>query len=980
MLISSSSAIRLGLICALAAPCSAARADEAAHTDALSLPQEVSFNAHIRPIFAQHCVSCHGGVKQASGLSLIYRETAVAPAESGLEPIVPGAADESYLIDRVSDPDPDMRMPPADHGPPLSEHEVALLRQWIDEGADWDQHWSFIAPRPQEPPTVERDDWPRDPLDRFVLAKLEAAGLEPAAEAARATWLRRVSLDLIGLPPSPEEYAALEHDNRPDAYERAVDRLLASPYFGERWASMWLDLARYADTVGFERDPHRDIWPYRDWVIRAFNEDMPFDEFTVKQLAGDLLPEATLADRLATAFHRNTQTNTEGGTDDEEYRTAAVLDRVATTWQTWLGSTFRCTQCHSHPYDPFTHEEYYKFVAFFNTSRDTDLKDDEPWLRVPNDVADWPEAQQRDARILQLRHALFERQSAVLSDESQWTPLKCDTAQASGEGATLVIRKDEATGASEVVAEGTVAVGSTFTFEFPLRESGQVAAVRIEALPKDIEAALRTPESGFVLSHLKGELLSADGAVVAELKFAAAVGDEADPLLDPADSLHDNKQGWGAYTRLWQPRRAVFILDKPVQAPPQARLRLSLRFNDVDSGGGTLYIQRARFAATSSRQIASLATNQELSRLETELAGLMKKQRKTPGTNVPVLVEQPSRFARHTYLFARGNWLDKEQEVTPGVPAVMPPLPEGAKADRLAMARWLVAAENPLTARVLVNRLWQELFGLGIVETAGDFGTSGTLPSHPALLDHLALRLKNEYGWSVKRMLRALVLSATYRQDATVTSAKLDADPRNQLLSRGPRTRLTAEMVRDQALVLSGRFAAKMFGPPVMPPQPEGVWRSVYNNQKWENATGEDRYRRAVYTYWKRTSGYPSMITFDMPSRDVCVARRIATNTPLQALVTLNDEAFIELAQGLARRMEAAGETPREQIAAGYRLAVGRDMPRDQLAAMERLYEDGVRAFNASREDAMQLAAAESRYALTIVANALLNLDELLTK
>ena len=974
--------VRSAIVCATALCCGGtlAAADVVAEGDNSSaVPERVSFNAHIRPIFAKHCVACHGGVKQASGLSLIYREQALADCESGLAPIVPGATDESYLMDRVTDADPETRMPPGEHGPALSEHQVALLRKWIEQGAEWEQHWSFVAPQAQKVPGVQHEHWPRDAIDRFVLARMERAGLAPAVEADRATWLRRVSLDLTGLPPSAAEYAAFEFDNRSDAYERVVDRLLASPHFGERWASMWLDLARYADTVGYEKDPHRDIWPYRDWLIRALNDDMPFDEFTVKQLAGDLLPDATLGDRLATAFHRNTQTNTEGGTDDDEFRTLAVLDRVGTTWQVWQGSTFRCTQCHSHPYDPFRHEEFYKFVAFFNTSRDADLNGDEPVLRVPDDAESWDEAQRLDARIGEVRADLFQRYAALREDESLWNGLRADTATASGE-TKLIVRDDPAKGVAEVMAEGTTAAGSTFTFEFPLDGVSRLTALRIDALPKDLAAALKTPESGFVLSQLKAQILTAEGAEPAELKFATAVCDDAAPLFDPGASLRKNAEGWESYTKISRPRRAVFLLKQPVEVAAGARLRVSLTFNQTDSGGGALFIQRARFAASAGDVATTLVNDERIRELKKDLSALVKRRTEMPSTATPVMSELPAALARHSYLFARGNWLDKDKEVEPGVPEVMPPLTDGVKPDRLAMARWLVTPENPLTSRVMVNRLWQELFGVGLVETADDFGTSGALPSHPELLDYLALRFQNEHAWSIKKMLRDVVLSATYRQAGTTTTEKVAADPLNRLLSRGPRARLSAEMVRDQALALSGRLSTKMYGRPVMPPQPEGVWRSVYNNQQWKVAEGEDRYRRAVYTYWKRTSGYPSFITFDAPSRDICVARRMTTNTPLQALVTLNDQAFIELAQGFAERMQTSGEEPRAQVGAGYRLATGRAIPSKTLDALAGLYDEAAAAFDADEEECKALADTREKYALSIVANAMLNLDELLTK
>lgn len=939
----------------------------------------VSFNDEIRPILAKHCVSCHGGVKQASGLSFIYRDQALAEADSGLAAIVPGNPADSYMLERIADPDPDTRMPPGDHGPPLDAEQIELLRRWIEQGAKWEQHWSFTPPVEPPLPEVARTHWQRDPLDQFVLARLEAAGLAPAPDASRSEWLRRVSLDLTGLPPSPAEYRSFELDNHPDAYERVVDRLLASPAYGERWASMWLDLARYADTSGFEKDPHRNIWPFRDWLIRALNEDMPFDEFTIRQLAGDLLPDATIADRLATAFHRNTQMNTEGGTDDEEYRLAAVLDRVSTTWQVWQASTFRCTQCHDHPYDPFRHEEYYRFVAFFNTGRDADLNDDAPTLAIPDDLQQWEQAAKLDREIAALQQQLYALQSPLAEDAARWQPLPPLTATTSG-NATMVIANNPADGIAEVRAEGTISAWSLFQIEFDLTGIERLTALRIDALPKDAAAALKIPDEGFVLSKLDGELIAADGSVLSKVPLAVAFCDEAAPLNDPQASLRKDGDGWGAFSRLSSQRYAVFIPKQAIEIPPGARLRLALRFDLTDSGGGGLVINRGRYSISSSDDWIPFANDSRYSELRRELTAKRKERAAIASLAVPVMAEQPAAFARHTQVFGRGNWLDREAEVTAGVPAVLPPLASDGPVDRLAMARWIASPQNPFTARVMVNRIWQELFGIGIVETAEDFGTSGERPSHPELLDHLALRFQGEQAWSVKQLLRSMVLSSAYRQSSVVSSEKLAVDPRNRLVSRGPRTRLSAEMVRDQALALSGRLSAKMYGKPVMPPQPDGVWRSVYNGEVWTNAEGEDRYRRAVYTYWKRTSGYPSMATFDAPSRDLCTVRRIATNTPLQALAALNDEAYIELAQGFAERMAAAATEPAAQIAVGYQLAVGHAPHSEKLERLRQLYDEAALAYNADPQAAQSLAKDRSQYALTIVANAMLNLDDLLTK
>lgn len=941
------------------------------------IPERVGFNEHIRPIFASHCVKCHGGVKQAGGLSFIYRDLVLAGGDSGLAAVTPGSVEESYLVDRISDPDPDSRMPPADQGPPLDSRQVELIKKWIEQGANWEETWSFTPPHPASPPKTHNSQWVRQPLDAYVLAKMESAGLSPSPAASKSAWLRRVYFDLTGLPPSAADYQDFEGDDSPQARERVVDRLLASPRFGERWAAMWLDLARYADTMGFEKDPHRNIWPYRDWVIRALNADMPFDEFTIKQLAGDLLPHATIGDRLATAFHRNTQTNTEGGTDDEEYRTAAVIDRTNSTWLAWQGITFGCAQCHSHPYEPIENKEYYRFLAFFDNTQDRDVNEEYPLLSTPLDEKEWPRAEQLDEQSADIRRQLFDRYWHAAKGESTWMRMAPQAAKATGE-TKLAIRTCPDDGVAEVQTEGTVSAFGTFTIELSTEGIQQLTAIRVEALPRNASDALKIPENGFVVSRLtarlKGEKRSTD------VKFALVFCDDPAPAFDPQESLEDNDRGWGAYSRLSRPCTAIFVLDQPLEVNRGDVLQLDLKFDRTDSGVGALAIQRARFSATGGKELSNLTSEGKCSELRSKLAELASQRATIASLAVPVIQDLPSEVARHTYTFIRGSWLSRDAEVAPGVPKVLPPLPDGPPADRLALAKWLVSPDNPLTARVMVNRLWSELFGVGIVETVEDFGISGAKPSNQELLDHLALRFQNECHWSLKQILREMTLSATYGQDNATTPEKLQADPRNQLLCRGPRTRLTAEMVRDQALALAGRLSTKMFGAPVMPPQPSGVWRSVYNSAVWKTSAGEDRYRRAIYTYCKRTSGYPSLLTFDMPARDVCTARRIATNTPLQALVTLNDEVYIELAQGLADRMAGAGPDASDQIASGYYIAVGRTPTKNRLDRLEALYDAATAEFDANPEASHPLASTRGRYGLTIVANALLNLDELLTK
>lgn len=752
----------------------------------------------VRSIFAGRCFRCHGpddAVRQA-GLRLDTRDGPMALLEDGRVAVVPGDPEKSEIMARLTHADPGKRMPPPEvsqHG--LDPEQVDAVRQWIRDGARWANHWSFDPPVRQPPPAVARESWCRDDLDRWVLARLEREGLDPSAEAERASLLRRASLDLIGLPPSPAELDAFLADAGPDAYERAIDRLLASPHFGERWARWWLDLARYADTKGYEKDERRSMWPYRDWLIRAFNDDMPFDRFTVEQLAGDLLDAPTRDQLLATAFHRNTMTNDEGGTDDEEFRVAAVIDRVNTTFEVWQGLTIACAQCHTHKFDPLLHTDYYRAFAIFNNTRDADRPDEAPTIRLA---------------------------------------------------------------------------------------------------PEEVEA----------------ELSSIDEAI---------------------------RDAW--------PERH---LEPPASPSPEIGARLD-----------TLRGRRDQ--------------------LEKGVA------------NVPVMRELHADRSRVTRRFVRGSFLDPAETVEPGVPAVLAPSLPRHPSNRLAFARWLVSEDNPLTARVITNRIWEQLFGTGIVETLEDFGVQGTPPSHPELLDDLAIRFRDE-GWSVKALLRRITTSATYRQSSRVRPELLERDPGNRLLARGPRFRLDAETLRDQALAASGLLSPRMYGPSVFPPQPDGLWIMIYSGDRWRESEGEDRHRRALYTFWRRTVPYPSMTTFDAPSREFCVSRRGRTNTPLQAFVTLNDPAFVECAQGLGRRvLREAGPDPSARITLAFRLVVCRGPTQEEAREIGALLAEQREHFAADPSAAVGAAtnpigpAPEGAdlaelASWSVVGSVLLNLDEAMTK
>ena len=925
--------------------------------------EAVDFGRDIRPLLTKHCTACHGGVKEAGGISYVSRERAMAEGESGNHPLVPGDPEASEMLRRIRSRDPDEVMPKPKHGPPLPAEEAALIERWIAGGADWQNHWSYESPVESAVPEVSEESWPAVPLDRFVLRRLDQEKLKPAPEAPAAEWLRRVSFDLTGLPPTPEELAAFLADPEVTAREQVVDRLLASPGYGERWAAVWLDLARYSDTYGFEKDPHRDIWPFRDWVISAFNADMPFDRFTIEQLAGDLLPDATADQRLATAFHRNTQCNTEGGTDDEEFRVAAVIDRVGTTWTAWQGTTFGCVQCHSHPYEPIEHDEFYQFAAFFNSSQDCDQDNDFPKMKVASDPVKRDEASGLEIRIRDLRSELNEGAADLLASTLDWKIFVPD-AFAPSHG-TLAVDP-----AGVMHSEGTLPVGCSHEVSGP---AAAFTALRLKILP-DGGNPKKWPERGSLATKFEVRLIDAAGkATPVPMKEVFA-----DHLSGP----HEPRPGGnlGDFPKLEGPRWFVLVPATPVVPGPDEKLGIFMKYATATTGNQATPVRNFSIELCN-RPEWTARVNESARVASWETLGKLKKQLNgIPGTMVPVMVERPESGTRETRVFARGNRLSKGDTVSPGLPAIFAPAGASNEMTRLEMARWLVGKENPLAARVWVNRLWGELFGTGIVRTMEDFGSSGEAPSHPELLDHLALRARDHYQWSVKKMLREIVLSATYRQSHRASAALVERDPGNRLLARGPRVRLTAEMVRDQALAAAGLLSEKRFGPPVYPPQPAGVWSSVYSGAKWKESTGEDRYRRGIYTYLKRTSGFPGFLTFDAPSRDLCSARRIASNTPLQALVTLNDPAHIEAAQAMAGRMLSHAKDLAGQIEFGVLLATQQIPSRSMLDELLFLHAVAFEEYGKSAEISAKLGESPDAAARVLVANTILNLDTALNR
>ncbi len=803
----------------------------------------VDFNREVRPILAKKCLACHGPdeAKRARDLRLDRRDSAVTLLKSGETAIVAGDPDSSALIARIIEDDETLRMPPRKTGPRLTTAEIETLARWIREGAKYAPPWALVPPRRETPPAVRDTRWARNPLDAWVLERIEQEGLAPSLEADRYTLIRRLSLDLRGLPPTPAEIERFVHDPAPDYVERAVDRFLADPALGERWARMWLDLARYADSAGYGSDPLRlNIWRYRDWVIDAFNHDLPYDKFTIAQIAGDLLDHPTLVDRMATAFHRNTMTNTEGGTDDEEWRVAAVKDRVDTTMQVWMGLTVGCAKCHSHKFDPITQDEYYQLFAFFNQSADADRGDESPTIPVP-------------------------------------TPLMIE---------------------------------------------------RIAAL----DAQLAKERAGL------------DHATLPRGGFTKWLADAEKP---------------GSAERKGLTPAIQSILDLAAE-------------------------KRSR-AQTDSLERAFRAVAAEFKPYRDRIAALETTRPQVP--TLPVMEELPADRRRVTKLLRKGNFLDPGHPVQAATPRALNPFPEGAPVNRLGLARWLVDNRNPLTARVAVNRIWARVFGIGLVESEEDFGVQGEPPSHPALLDWLAIEYR-ESGWDTKALLRMITTSAVYRQSSRTTPLLLARDPRDRLLARFPRLRLEAEMVRDQALEASGLLCRKLGGPSVFPVQPDGLWQAAFNGERaWKTSPGGDRHRRGIYTFWRRTIPYPSMAAFDAPSREICAIKRIPTNTPLQAFVTLNDPVYVEVAQALGRRLaREGGNSPRERVGLGLLLCLGRPARPEQVEPLIELYHAELKRFQGDPAAAADLAGgatgrdAAEQAAWTAVASVLLNLDGFLTR
>jgi mono/diheme cytochrome c family protein len=1156
--------------------------------------EPLDFNRDIRPILSNNCFLCHGpdeAERQGSGDGLrLDLEAEAKRLVDGTAAIVPGKPEASELVRRITSDDEFEVMPPRDSGKHLMPAQIAKLEQWIKQGAPYAEHWAWKKPKQVEPPAVRNAAWPRNAIDHFILARLEKEGLHPAAEADRLTLVRRLYLDLVGVPPSIAEADAFAADDSPEAYEHLVDKLLDSPQYGERWARRWLDLARYADTNGYEKDRVRSIWPYRDWVIKALNDDMPFDQFTIRQLAGDMLPGATQDDRVATGFHRNTMLNEEGGIDPLEFRFYAMVDRVSTTGSAWLGLTTGCAQCHTHKYDPLTHREYYGLMALLNNADEPEIE-----LFTPELEAKRAEI---EAKIGALEKDLPNR---FAPEEVEWTTPAANVTTASE-------AKAEAADEGSWRIAGPTPETDTYTLTFDLPAG--VDRLRLETLTDGTVGPGRTPHGNFVLSEIELSVGSSDSGEAAAVKLVRATADFSQNKFPVAHAIDgDAKTGWAVDGQGRKNRTATFHFEKPLAKPGRATLKLAQNYGgqhtiahfrmrlgkprpeesgaagkrvaafekslqqwidktakdavawevvrptsatsnlpiltvlDDDSvfssgditkadtyelkfkpttkkiaairlegipdprlprgGPGRVYYegQNGDFALSDLRleangksiaiadatqsfadggHTAKKALDDDLQSVwgingaqgkhvqaifvlaeplenadeltlrlhferhyaaalgrfrisvtddpnafrcvrlppDVNQALLTPAERRTREqreallrqfvsqapelaaarqeieqlrTSIPkgpttlVMQEWNGGHKRPTARYHRGEFLQPKELIEPGVPHFLPPMPEGAARNRLEFARWLVSRENPLTARVTVNRQWQAFFGRGLVPTMEDFGMQGELPSHPELLDYLAVHFMDD-GWSLKRLHKLLVMSATYRQASNVSPALLQRDPGNVLLARGPRFRLEAEVIRDSALKGAGLLSGKMYGPSVFPPQPASITtEGAYGALAWNTSQGEDRYRRSLYTFAKRTQPFAMLNTFDSPTGEACIVRREASNSPLQGLTLLNDGMLLEAHQALGNRLAAAEGTPEEKRLRLFRECLTRHPSAEEQQALQRFADKVAERLARGELDAAKIAGPgetdRKEAALwTLVARALMNLDEAVTK
>ena len=998
-----------------------------------SEPSTPDFNREVRPILADYCFKCHGPDDSArqAGLRLDQLEGALGKADSGLQAVVPGDAKESELVRRIYSEDDAERMPPPETNKSLSDIQKQILRDWVASGAEYRSHWAFTPPKQAPLPAVKHATWPRNAIDYFVLARLEAEQLTPSPPADSYTLVRRVYLDLVGLPPTPTEADLFVHDESPDAYDKLVDRLLESPHYGERWTRLWLDLARYADSNGYDHDDPRSIWPYRDWVIHALNTDMRFDQFTIEQIAGDMLPNATIEQRIATGFHRNTQLNVEGGIDPLEYRFYSIVDRVNTTATTWLGLTLGCAQCHTHKYDPIPQRDYYCFMALLNNT-------EEPWLTVPKpdviarrgqleaqiaeieaglasvfplptDSVDTAlpklssESLKEELRGVHLQRKFEAWRLQAASQARRWSVLR--PTQLRSNLPLLTVLPDDS-----VLASGDQTKSDAYDLEF-LTDLRGIKAFRLEVLPHE-----QLPGGGpgrTYYAHPRGEFylneftLLKDGQPVTFTKTQQTCPQENGKVAAQAID-GDLQTGWLVTgDQIGRENAAVFELASPLESERQlqvhllfdeaqpcglGRFRLSVT-TDVPAKTVGNWPSEIEFLLTIPPELLQpeqrkclfryyLSVAPELAEQQSQISKLRAQMPTCPTTLA--LEERPIEHTRPTYLHHRGEFLQPVAAVEPDVLSILPPLPEGIRHDRLALARWLVAADNPLVARVTMNRQWAAFFGCGIVNTPDDFGYQSEPPSHPELLDWLAKEFVNR-NWSLKQMHRLIVTSSTYRQASHLSDQLLRKDPDNRLLARGPRNRLDAELIRDAVLMASGLLSSRIGGPSVFPPQPSGVTtEGLRVPYQWVESKGEDRYRRGVYTFQKRNAAFAMFSVFDAPNGTTCTAKRQCSTSPLQALTLLNDPMFIEAAKALGRETAEQMCPTNERVTFIFRRCLTRQPTDAERAAIIRFYDAQTQRIATEELSAKLLIGSTAedmteQAAWATVARCLLNLDEVIT-
>ncbi len=1029
----------------------------------------IDFDREVRPILSDNCFACHGPDENQRKAKLRLDTKEGAFAKPGV--ITPGDASKSRLFQRISAKDENRVMPPVSTGHKLTEKQIETIKRWIDEGARWEAHWAFVAPKRPEIPKVTNANWVRTPIDNFILARLEKEGLKPQPEADKTTLLRRVYLDLTGLPPTLADVDAFLADKSPDAYEKIVDKLLASPHYGERMAMAWLDLARYADTHGYHIDSHRDMWPWRDWLIRAFNENKRYDQFTIEQLAGDLLPNATQDQKIATGFNRNHMINFEGGAIPEEYLNEYVIDRVETTATTWMGLTMGCARCHSHKFDPISQKEFYQFYAFFNSVPEKGLDgktgNAAPYLPLPTDEQ---KAKQRELTrsIQDLTDALSDKNVAPLEAEWEKTlagkmaiaPVHDITAHYELDGSLAdssgryrhgrTLNGDPAFGAGMVSRSvsldgqtmlsfgdvGAFDTGELFTFALWMRPGvGKVGNYVFQKIEDE------KTRRGYELIFEKTHLIDIQRwAAPLTIRLISNWPDNA-IVVRTKESFNNNEWKHLAFTYDGSGKAAglkVYLNGEPAEVEiVKDALRGSIKtgaeliIGNKQTGrafSGGLDDLRLYSCALSQREIEHLGlrypiqtilsgvsgkrTKEEEDRLReyfltevapekmrrqhAELKDVKNRKQALDKAISSAMVMMELGKPRDTFILARGDYRNKTEKVAPGVPAVLPPLPKDEKINRLTLAKWLVDPHHPLTSRVAVNRFWQMYFGHGIVKTVEDFGVQGEPPVHPELLDWLATEFIRT-GWDVKAMQKLIVTSAAYRQSSRVTPELREKDPENRLLARGPRHRLPAETIRDNALAVSGLLNDEIGGRSVLPYQPPGLWEEMafgdgFSMQEYVQSHGKDLYRRSMYTFWKRTVPPAAFSTFDAPDREKCVARRAVTNTPLQALVTLNDPTYVEAARAMAQRtLKEGGKDAQSRIVFAFRLALARKPSAHESQVLRGLLSQQLADYRREKKAAGELLrVGESPVddkvdraelaAWTMVASAILNLDETITK